>query len=62
MNLNIKMINQVKTDLKTYHDLMGENEFIKKIIKSSLEGVLDAVLTEPFRYEKYSRTGRNTGT
>jgi len=43
------MIEQLKADLKTaktYQDLMGENGAIKKIIKASFEGMLDAELTE----------------
>ena len=58
------MIEQLKADLKTaktYQDLMGENGAIKKIIKASLEGMLDAELTEHLGYEKYSPIGKNTG-
>lgn len=58
------MIEQLKADLKTaktYQDLMGENGAIKKIIKASLEGILDAELTEHLGYEKYSPAGKNTG-
>lgn len=58
------MIEQLKADLKTaktYQDLMGENGAIKKIIKASLEGMLDAELTEHLGYEKYSPAGKNTG-
>jgi transposase-like protein len=40
---------------------MGENGAIKKIIKASIEGMLDAELTEHLGYEKYSPTGKNTG-
>ena len=64
MELTPEMIEQLKADLKTartYQDLMGENGAIKKIIKASLEGMLDAELTEHLGYEKYSPTGRNTG-
>ena len=38
-----------------------ENGAIKKIIKASLEGMLDAEQTEHLGYNKYSPTGRNTG-
>ena len=58
------MIEQLKADLKTartYQDLMGENGAIKKIIKASLEGMLDAELTEHLGYERYSPVGRNSG-
>lgn len=64
MELTEEMIEQLKADLKTaktYQDLMGENGAIKKIIKASLEGMLDAELTEHLGYNKYSPTGRNTG-
>ncbi|MCI0446457.1 IS256 family transposase [bacterium] len=58
------MIEQLKADLKkakTYGDLMGEDGAIKKLIKSSLEGMLDAELTEHLGYEKHSVQGKNTG-
>ncbi|HPI39084.1 MAG TPA: IS256 family transposase [Ignavibacteriaceae bacterium] len=58
------MIEQLKFDLKkarTYQDLMGEDGAIKKLIKSSLEGMLEAELTEHLGYEKYSPSGKNTG-
>ena len=64
MELTPEMIEQLKADLKTartYKDLMGDNGAIKKIIKASLEGMLDAELTEHLGYEKYSSTGKNTG-
>jgi len=40
---------------------MGENGAIKKIIKASLKGILDAELTEHLGYEKYSPIGKNSG-
>ncbi|MBW7848846.1 MAG: IS256 family transposase [Bacteroidales bacterium] len=58
------MIEQLKADLKTartYGDLMGEDGAIKKLIKSSLEGMLDAELTEHLGYEKHSSQGKNSG-
>lgn len=64
MDLTPEMIEQLKADLKkarTYQDLMGENGAIKKIIKASLEGMLDAELTEHLGYEKYSPEGRGSG-
>lgn len=64
MELTPEIIEQLKADLKTartYQDLMGENGAIKKIIKASLEGMLDAELTEHLGYEKYSPAGKNTG-
>lgn len=64
MELTPEIIEQLKANLKTaktYQDLMGEGGAIKKIIKESLEGILDAELTEHLGYEKYSPTGKNTG-
>lgn len=64
MELTEKMIEQLKADLKnarTYQDLMGENGAIKRLIKTSLEGMLDAELTDHLGYEKYSRAGVNAG-
>lgn len=64
MELTEKMIEQLKADLKTartYGDLMGEDGAIKKLIKSSLEGMLDAELTEHLGYEKHSSQGKNSG-
>ena len=62
MELTTEMIEQLKADLKTaktYQDLMGENGAIKKIIKASLEGILDAELTEHLGYEKYKNNGNS---
>lgn len=64
MELTSEMIEQLKADLKnakTYQDLMGENGAIKKLIKSSLEGMLDAELSEHLGYPKYSPEGKNSG-
>ncbi len=64
MDLTPEMIEQLKADLKkarTYQDLMGENGAIKKIIKASLEGMLDTELTEHLGYEKHSPAGKNSG-
>ncbi|MCX7589695.1 MAG: transposase, partial [Patescibacteria group bacterium] len=64
MELTSEMIEQLKADLKTaktYQDLMGGNGAIKKIIKASLEGMLEAELTEHLGYEKYSPIEKNTG-
>lgn len=64
MELTQEMIEQLRADLKiakTYDDLMGENGAIKKIIKTSVEGMLDAELTGHLGYEKYSKSGKNSG-
>jgi putative transposase len=64
MELTDEMIEQLKKDLKnakTYQDLMGESGAIKKLIKASLEGMLESELTEHLGYEKYSVSGKNSG-
>lgn len=64
MELTPEMIEQLKADLskaKTYDDLMGSNGAIKKLIKSSLEAILESELTEHLGYEKHSILGKNTG-
>lgn len=64
MELTPEMIEQLKADLskaKTYDDLMGSNGAIKKLIKSSLEAMLESELTEHLGYEKHSILGKNTG-
>ena len=64
MELTEEMIEQLKADLKTaktYEDLMGKNGAIKKLIKTTLEQMLEAELTEHLGYEKYSPEGRNSG-
>ncbi|MGC8595835.1 MAG: transposase, partial [Candidatus Kryptoniota bacterium] len=40
---------------------MGENGAIKKLIKASLEGMLEAELTDHLGYQRYSPEGRNSG-
>jgi transposase-like protein len=64
MEFTDKMIEQFKADLKgakTYEDLMGKDEAIKKLIAKSLEQMLESKLTEQLGYEKYSPEGKNTG-
>jgi putative transposase len=64
MELRQEAIEQLRQDLlsaKTYDDLMGKDGAIKKLIKSTLEGMLDSELTEHLGYDKYSSSGKNTG-
>ena len=64
MELTEEMIEQLKADLKkarTYQDLMGADGAIKKLLKASLEGMLDAELTEHLGYDRYSPEGKNSG-
>ena len=65
MELTDKMIEQLKADLskaKTYEDLMGKNGAIKKLIAKTIETMLDEELTEHLGYERYSPSGRNSGS
>jgi putative transposase len=64
MELTEEMMEQLKEDLKkarTYQDLMDEDGAIKKLIKASLEGMLEAELTDHLGYDKYSPEGKNSG-
>jgi len=64
MELTEEMIEQLKADLskaRTYDDLMGSEGAIKKLLKTAIEGMLDAELTNELGYEKYSPEGKNTG-
>jgi putative transposase len=64
MELTEEMIEQLRGDLRkarTYQDLMGEDGAIKRLIKASLEGMLDAELTEHLGYKRYSPEGKNRG-
>ncbi|MCU7522803.1 MAG: IS256 family transposase [Ignavibacteria bacterium] len=46
---------------KTYDDLMGKDGAIKKLLKSSLEQLLESEMTEHLGYEKHSPQGDNSG-
>lgn len=62
MDISDSLIEQFKNDMKSaksYQDLMGENGAIKKLLKASLEAMLDAELTEHLGYNKYDSIGRN---
>jgi len=64
MKLSEEAIAQLVSDLekaKSYEDLMGMDGAIKKILKTSLENMLDAELSEHLGYEKHSPIGINTG-
>lgn len=64
MNLTEQMISQLKKDLsdaKTYQDLMGKDGAIKKLLKNSLEQMLESEMTEHLGYEKHSLEGNNSG-
>ncbi|MDP2193338.1 MAG: IS256 family transposase [Alphaproteobacteria bacterium] len=64
MELSEKLLEQFKKDFasaKTYNDLMGKTGAIKKLMKASLEGMLEAELTEHLGYSKHSQTGNNSG-
>jgi len=64
MELSEEMIRQLKADLakaKNYGDLMGPNGAIKKLLKQSLESMLDCELSDHLGYEKNSSSGNNSG-
>ncbi|HEX2866973.1 MAG TPA: IS256 family transposase [Ignavibacteriales bacterium] len=46
---------------KTYDDLMGRDGAIKKLLKNSLEQLLESEMTEHLGYEKHSAEGDNSG-
>ncbi len=62
MKLLEEAITQLVNDLekaKSYEDLMGKDVAIKKILKSSLENMLESELSEHLVYEKHSPLGSN---
>lgn len=64
MKLTPEQIEQLQQDLsraKTYEDLMGKDGAIKKLLKSSLENMLETELTDHLGYEKHSPIGNNSG-
>jgi putative transposase len=64
MELSEENIEQLKKDFKTaktYNDLMGKDGAIKKLLKLSIENILDAELTEHLGYPKHSPVGNNSG-
>jgi len=59
-----ELFEQFKKDLskaKTYKDLMGKGGAIKKLMKASIESMLEAEMTEHLGYEKNDPAGNNTG-
>ncbi len=59
-----ELFEQFKKDLghaKTYNDLMGKDGAIKKLMKASLESMLEAEMTEHLGYEKHSPVGKKSG-
>ena len=72
MKLNPEVLKQLESDLsqaKSFEDLMGKNGAIKKLLKHSLEKMLEAELTEHLGYEKHTsshsenaRNGRTSKT
>lgn len=58
MKVSQEALKQLETDLsqaKTFEDLMGKNGAIKKLLKHTLENILDAELTEHLGYEKHAQ-------
>jgi putative transposase len=59
-----EIIQQLQGDLKsckTVDDLLGKDRAIKKLMKKTVEQMLDAELTEHLGYEKRSRKGKGAG-
>jgi len=64
MKLTPEIIKQLEKDLskaKSYEDLMGKDGAIKKLLKSSLENILESELTDHLGYERHSIEGNNNG-
>lgn len=64
MQLTPEQIDELQKSLagaKTYQDLMGSNGAIKKLLKHSVEQLLEAEMTEHLGYPKYSIEGNNSG-
>lgn len=64
MDIPEELFEQFKKDLakaKSYKDLMGKDGAIKKLMKASIETMLEAEMTEHLGYEKHSPAGNNSG-
>ena len=64
MQLTPEQIEELQASLAnatTYQDLMGKDGAIKKILKNSIEKLLEAELTEHLGYPKNSIEGNNSG-
>lgn len=64
MKVEDEIIQQLQEDLKsckTVDDLLGKDGAIKKLIKKTVERMLDGELTEHLGYEKHSPAGKGTG-
>jgi putative transposase len=64
MKLSEATIEQLQIDLekaKSYEDLMGKDGAIKKLLKSSLENMLESELSDHLGYEKHSTSEDNIG-
>jgi len=57
----IKQLEQALSKAKTYEDLMGKDGAIKKLLKSSLENILESELSNHLGYERHSPEGNNSG-
>jgi len=64
MELSPSMIDKLKKDLKetnSVEKLMGKNGAIKNLLKTLLESMYEAEITEHLGYTKHSPQGNNTG-
>lgn len=64
MELTKEQIEQLQKDLasaRSYADLMGKDGAIRKLLKNSVEQLLQSEMNEHLGYEKHSSLGNNTG-
>lgn len=64
MELTKEQLEQLQKDLanaKSYADLMGKDGAIRKLLKNSVEQLLQSEMTEHLGYEKHSPEGSNSG-
>lgn len=64
VTIDDEIIQQLQEDLKEckyIDDLLGKDGAIKKLIKKTVERMLDAELTERLGYEKHSPSGKGAG-
>ena len=64
MQLTTEQLEQFQKDIagaKTYADLMGKDGAIKKLLKNSLEQLLEGEMSDHLGYNKNSIEGNNTG-
>ena len=64
MKISKEAMSQFEEDVskaKSYEDLMGKNGAIKKLLKNTLEQILEVEMTDELGYDKHSVIGNNSG-